>query len=52
MLQKYKTCAHLQDDSDVALNVIPNLFSMKQLGEVPHGQGVTLVMGSVLCNAV
>jgi len=52
MLQKSKTRAHLQGDSDVALNVIPNLFSLKQLREMPHGQGVTLVMGSVLCNTV
>jgi hypothetical protein len=42
MLQKSKTSAYLQDDTDVALNVIPNLFSLNQLREVPHGQDVTL----------
>ena len=48
MPQKSKTSAHLQDDSDVALNVIPNLFSLKQLREVPHGQGVTLAHGKCI----
>jgi len=48
MLQKYKTSAHLQDDSDVVFNVIPNLFSVKQLREVPHGQGVTLAHGKCI----